>query len=540
MMEKIVRQALLEQHFLRGLTEGQISQLADRLKMSTYAPGEMLFRRGEPVAGLLIVVEGVVELLDDPSSGTPTRYEPGDTLGEAELAFELPWSASARAINQVSVLHWDPQRLDYFLTEHPAARQSLLLTASSRRMARKLRFAWLHDNEKIYGLVRKHPITVLPLLILPLVILGIGGWMGVSGYLAENQAPQWAGAAIFLIGSLFFAWQLIDWSNDYYILTNKRVIWLDRIIAFYDNRVETPLHMVISASVSTEILGRIIGYGDVIVRTYTGEIVFRQVADPHAMASLLDFHWRRSKARRSSEDLKSRQETIRGMLRSDEDTPVEDPAPELQVADPQVGLDRWSFEMRFEEDGVITYRKHWMLLLRRIWMPSTLILLLAAALGLRLSGSLTSPSVETFSILLGGLFLAASGWWLYEYADWINDVYQITKSQILDINRRPLAREVRKVAPLRNILATEVERQGLLGLLLNFGNVITNIGTEQFVFRGVYNPAAVQQEIARAINRLQEAEESEKRRQRRDEMVEWLSVYHQQASEHPDSEPLAE
>jgi hypothetical protein len=115
-------------------------------------------------------------------------------------------------------------------------------------------------------------------------------------------------------------------------------------------------------------------------------------------------------------------------------------------------------------------------------------------------------------------------WWIFRYIDWANDIYQITPSHIVDVNKKPLAREVRMVAPLENILGTEIDRKGIISVLLNFGSVIANVGTAEFSFDGVYDPARVQQDIALAQDSFLERQAEVERIQRRDEVVEWLSA----------------
>jgi hypothetical protein len=116
---------------------------------------------------------------------------------------------------------------------------------------------------------------------------------------------------------------------------------------------------------------------------------------------------------------------------------------------------------------------------------------------------------------------------VYQYADWANDLYQITPDQIIDTYKKPLAREERKVAPLDNILGTEVVRRGLIGLLLNYGKVIAEVGTTKFDFEGVFNPVAVQQDIVRAQEAFMQRKQRSDRQRRLNEMVEWFSIYHQ-------------
>jgi hypothetical protein len=200
----------------------------------------------------------------------------------------------------------------------------------------------------------------------------------------------------------------------------------------------------------------------------------------------------------------------------------------------RVGLGHWTLEMRFEQDGVITYRKHWAVLLRQILAPTLLLLFALALLGAGLVGLFEALSPQRGAALSAPLLLPALLWWLYRYVDWANDLYQITPTQIVDVHKKPLASERRKVAPLENILGTEVDRRGLTGLILNYGAVITNVGTAEFVFDGVFDPAGVQQDIVRAQDAFLERQRQTQREERRDEVVEWLSAYHEEIADKPE------
>jgi hypothetical protein len=191
-------------------------------------------------------------------------------------------------------------------------------------------------------------------------------------------------------------------------------------------------------------------------------------------------------------------------------------------------MDHWSFQVRFEEQGVITYRKHWAVLIRAIALPSLLMLLAAAVLGAALGGLLVGTPVDAVLPVSIPVLIALGLWWLYQYLDWANDLYQITPTHIIDVYKKPLGREVRKVAPLDNILGTSIDRKGLVGILLNYGDVTAEIGTAQFDFEGVFDPVGAQQDIARAIDRLLERRSDVERQRRQDEMVEWLTAYHDQ------------
>ncbi len=145
--------------------------------------------------------------------------------------------------------------------------------------------------------------------------------------------------------------------------------------------------------------------------------------------------------------------------------------------------------------------------------------------------------MPTFLFLALSLIAGTGLWWLYRYVDWANDIYQITAEQIVDVYKKPLSREERKVAPLENILGTEVDRKGLLGIVLNYGDVIANVGTSQFTFDGVFDPVTVQQDIVHAQEAFLERRAERERQKRQREMVELFDIYHDKYTNSSEENP---
>jgi hypothetical protein len=279
-----------------------------------------------------------------------------------------------------------------------------------------------------------------------------------------------------------------------------------------------------------------LGYGDVEVRTYTGAITLVDTPHPESFAATIEVLGRR--LHRST--LEADRQTIHAALEQRLTSgPPETEPPTYRTPDKEEtrqqavpGLDRWSFEARFETGGVITYRKHLAVLMGRLILPTLLLLATFTATGASLVGSAFSAS-GLFYPLAGLAGAAAVLWWLYEFADWANDLYQITPTHIVAVHKKPLGRESRKLAPLENILGTEVDRRGPIGMMLNFGDVVANVGASSFTFDGVLNPSAAQQDIVRAQESLVDRRTQTDRQRRRDEMVEWLAAYHQQTTPTP-------
>jgi hypothetical protein len=520
--------------FLREVDETILDRAAQGLVVEEYAPGQIIAKAGTICNGLYLIHSGSIERQLPSSQGEGTRQNliGGDIFGALELVHGRRWAATYMTTEATRVYLWKRREATDFFQKQPAAMAGLRFAARSQSMADALRYSWLGENEIIDGLSRKHPALLIRALVVPVLLLLAAGalvWWG-SGVLGDPMI--WLASGVGLIGVLYGIWQWLDWGNDYYLVTNRRVVRLEKVIGIYDSRREAPLHNVLSISVSTTMLGRLLGYGDVVIRTFTGQIIFPNIDNPYAMASVVEKHWRRVHETRVEEDRESKVRAIRRLT-----DPQSAPEPEIALMEDeasaaeaqdmtQVGLGRWTFQVRFEEQGIITYRKHWAVLMREAAIPSAAIILLAGLLGAQWGGLITLLPMPTLLQISGVLILGFALYWVYKYVDWANDIYQITPTQIVDVHRKPLARELRKVAPLESILGTEVDRKGAIGLLLNYGDVISTIGTEQFVFEGVFDPVGVQQEIVRALEAVMERKQELERQKKRDEMVEWLGVYH--------------
>lgn len=529
---------LTNTHFLRQVSEDDLRILAASLTREDYETGETIIHQGSRPKAMFFIALGEVEIVrKHPQRGDDrlATLKPGDTFGEIEMIFSQTRFATVRAIQATTVYRWERLAMTDFMKQHAEALASLRFAAQSRRLARKVRFDWLAEDEEIYGLARKHNVLLYQSLTLPMIMFATAVILIIYGIVQRQTTINWIGAGMLIIGIALTIWRWVDWSNDYYIVTNRRVVWLEKIVGIYDSRVEAPLHMLLSVSVSTEMVGRMMDYGDVVIRTYTGKVVFRNVENPSAMAAIIEEHWQRLRAQQEQTDRESLREAVRQRL-VPEPEPLEQPAPEAEMMPFQEAGEEKSdffrsfFKVRYEKQGIITYRKHWAVLLREIAVPSLLILLTLGFSGAKLIGWIHLIPASTLIPIAILILIALGLWWLYRYVDWSNDIYQITSEQIVDVYKRPLSREVRKVAPLENVLSTEVDRKGLLGYFMNYGDVITNIGTATFTFEGVFDPVGVQQDIVHAQEALIQSKRELERKQRRDEMVELLDIYHDEYS----------
>ncbi len=129
------------------------------------------------------------------------------------------------------------------------------------------------------------------------------------------------------------------------------------------------------------------------------------------------------------------------------------------------------------------------------------------------------------------IFLFTGFWWFYNVLDWHDDVYILTADSIIDVDQKPFIRLERRVAKLENILSLEHSREGIFGMLLNYGTVEINIGAEKFHFSTVRDPVQVQYEIFDRMNEVRSHKEEEQAIHERERVANWLAIYTKQLEE---------
>ncbi|NJN44658.1 MAG: hypothetical protein HC806_08030, partial [Anaerolineae bacterium] len=121
-----------------------------------------------------------------------------------------------------------------------------------REVARRKRFKWLRADETIHVLARRDTWILVYHIVIPVIIGLLGSWALVESFLVEMPVLRFLGVAGFLIGLLWGAWAYIDWENDFYIVTDKRVVYVEKIVLLYDSIQEAPLETIQTINVSSE------------------------------------------------------------------------------------------------------------------------------------------------------------------------------------------------------------------------------------------------------------------------------------------------
>ncbi len=527
--------------------------IASRFDIQVLEPWQPLFSEREAVEDFYIIKAGRVFVNDLEKNDQIDPIAQGGYFVEENYLYGQPEGAIITTDQPTQLLHLD--EVDYYqlILEYPEIKPRLARTPESQKLIKSGRFSWVAEDELIAYVARKHEILFIFSLIGPLIISLIALTIIFAVSTTSTSDTIWTSGAVcsisLAIGAILWGiWNWIDWGNDYYIVTNQRVVWVEKVIGLYESRDEAPLTTILAVNSTSTLLGRWFNYGSVIIKTFTGEIIFRNLKDTQQMVRYVDeYRELVGKVSERREKIKIDQELRKRLGWEEQDIPVLEVGFDGESEQKVEPINFWQknfghiFTMRFEEGDVITYRKYWPTLFGKIWLPTLLILLGILAAGLNVSLFMSGQvSAQTAELLLGlnlaFILLVLIPWWLYRYVDWRNDIYQVTDKFIFDIERRPLGTEVKKSAPLENILSLEHEREGFLGYVLNYGLVTINVGETQFVFRNVHEPARIQQDIFNRIYSLRRQKERLEAVKQRQRFVDVIEVYHQNADDIDDDD----
>jgi hypothetical protein len=544
---------LKKMHLFHGIGEAYLTAIAQAMEEDTYEEdGKLICRQGTKTDFLYIIYDGAVtvySVLKGKENKIASLFR-GDYFGEQSLINNNFHNATVRANRGTIVLKLPRKEFVKLLRKTPNLKRNFTTMIQSRSLARKLNFPWLNENEVIYYISRIHYFWLLQKLFTPTVVFIVFGLISAFLFIISQNYPELLFLEIVLSSLVMVAvflwgiWRYIDWTNDYHIITNQRVIHITRTIAIYDFRSEIRMDMIMSVTRDTNFLGRLFRFGTVIVRTLTGEIMMTLVRYPHQMVVMIEEYKARTKDIRQVQDERAIKDAIRkkiGLEPLDADQSIQGepaesaPIPQKKVKKPgfaQIFLQylHEMFDPRKEVGGTVTYHKHWIALWRTAAIPTIILvgLFIAVPFVYRLlSWDLVPLAFAVWIFVSIGVLL----WWGYEFWDWRNDIYQITPDQILAIHRKPLGDEDRKAASLDNILSINYERRGIIELLLSYGTVKIQVGNVDFSFIDVSEPANVQNDIQQRITQYRQRKQEAQAAAERDRMAEWLAMYHKTMGE---------
>jgi CRP/FNR family transcriptional regulator len=131
----VARQILKATPLFAALDESEITSLAARCRIRTYAPGEVLFSEGEPCQGLYLVVSGRVRVFKTSINGREqvlTVEGPGASVAELPVFDGGSYPASGSAIEKTEVLFISRLELRAICLEKPEVSLKMLQVVGQR------------------------------------------------------------------------------------------------------------------------------------------------------------------------------------------------------------------------------------------------------------------------------------------------------------------------------------------------------------------------------------------------------------------------
>ncbi len=547
--------------------------------------------QGYPGHTLVVLRDGaaVVTAVDERGRGRPRNYlSARQSYGRTSLLEGKVRDATVRAV-QAPEVRGQPgldgaeiislQRQDM---QHAfAQRRDLwgrgvsLVDQMVQTKEEKQPFEWMDEGETIRWSGRPHILWLIApeagVALLALVLLG--AWVLLPNQARSATIPlELLGLAALAVLSVLV---LVNYLDDYYVLTNRRLTRRDRLLLLHESRVEAPLDMVQDVTIIMKFWGRVFNYGHLAVATASKQppIVLSHTPSPEEVrAKILQ-----GRTEAQAAGYGKQAEVLRRGLIQDLQLalPIPDRTPALGVNPEGLGRKnqpnppasqellpgmsggrpqwvnrsigrlpaRWQSVLVDPNKpqpkplpGQIIWRKHWIVLLRRTWLPF-LILILLSALGVSLL--VASPEVaglSTMGLCLPVMILgaAAAGWLWYQWEDWRNDIYVLTDEKIIDIEKKPLGISAkRREGGLDRVQNVEAKQVGVIATLFDYGDVViaTAAEDEGYTFFRVAHPKRVQATVFQRLDAFRRKQAATQAEQRQRELVDGLRVYHQLQAE---------
>lgn len=552
MIELKQRVALLNKiHLFNGLKEDQLASISAKFEEREVPANQVIFKQGDKPEGFYIIFKGKVNVTrphDKKGEELLIWLVAGDYFGEEALVENRNRSATITAIEDTVLLFLTRAHFEELISKYANLKPNFLVAIKSHKLARATKFDWLGPKEIIYFVARRHKLRLYQALVVPFLSLLVPLGLFVWGFFVGAVTPKALGtlALLFIIG--WGIWNAIDWSNDYYIVTNQRVIWLEKVVGLYDSRQEAPLSSILSVGVETDQLGRMLDFGNVIVRTFVGRLEFDYVDHPNQAAEMIREYWERIKSVITVSQKDVMKNTILQKLGMPVEKKTEPELPPVVTVNKALAKQplwwlalKGVFTLRTEDAGKVIYRKHWIVFFEQAWRPILILLgmfalqvwrgiyLLNSAESFLYRNAAGALRLDTITVALPMLSVPFIAWLIWQYVDWSNDIFMLTADEIFDIDRTPFGKEEKRAAQIENILSISYKRDGIIPYVFNYGTVEITVGGSKFDFQDVADPASVQADInrRRMVRIAKKNEDAGK--DDRERFATWIAAYHENA-----------
>lgn len=508
---------------MRNLPAAYRQELARICVAQHYSEGEEVLPQGYITDKFFVVASGHVlfRRTDANQVWKPVGdAKPGQHFGLAMFTTQALSEYKVSALTDTTLYVMERHEFDKLVEAQPdilKAMNSIYL----KRLELTHGFKWLTPGEDVVLTTHRHWFALVESLLAP---IGIGllfaallAAAAFFGLLASLNLPPLLAAvpAVLIFG--WIAYSINDYLDDDFIVTNKRVAHFERVFVKKELRNQIPNDKIQSISVRyAGPLASALKISDLEVRSAgraDSLILFDRVARAEKIRALiLD-----QRGNLRAHDEAEMRKRFRARVEKDltpyiYKTPTEEGQRDNYKTMPRRswmqflrGVWHQMFGGEFRDGTTITYRKHWVALARQAGRLLLLFVVLLIAFVIYFSVPILQvlPRAPTLAVFLF-LFVVDGVGLIWQWEDWRNDIYQITDSQIVDIERLPFGLWSRSTeALLMNVQDARALRPSPVNSILNFGNVEVQTagGGPPLVFYDVASPELIVEEIFRRMER---------------------------------------
>jgi hypothetical protein len=535
------RDALLEflhtVKLFEQLPAEELRVIADLAQRETIGLGGDLYRQSDDDKTLYIVYEGNVRLIHIDPTGAPNdvgTVSRGKMLGESALLLAEPHDVTALALTDVVTLVFKREAFMPLREQQPRLWGHLTPSPSVAVRLNAPQFGWQAADEAVVIFTREHWWGLIRRMFFPLL-----GLLGVIALvmIVQQSLPDLLGLAV-VIGSLILAgivgYMVLDWRNDYWVVTNKRIVHVDELVLVRKKRNETPLPAITQVQFERHgMAAMIFDFGDLEVETFTGTIGMRDIPNPMHLKQEVQEEVEKVISRERAAGRKGIRDDLEKRIIAKDTTPAV-AAPEPEEEKPPrpsitIGVIDYFFpKLVWRQGNVIIWRKHWIVLWRHIaWSTLAIFVAFLAFLnwynGAPPLGTLLEDGAWwIWPLILGGL----GAWWWWVFEDWRNDEYILTGNRVIEITRTPFSlSEKRRESGLSDFQSTELKVVGPWQKLFRYGTLIIKLPGAQVEFKDIVNPAGAQTEINKRLNEYNAKKAEKEEQSRRNELTDWFAAY---------------
>ena len=491
-----------------NLSPSQLDMIARALERRAYRAGEDIFLQGSAADGMFIVESGEAVLFrtdPDGSKQALATVTAGESIKQEALFKDAVQSATMRAAQPLTVLKLTRATFTGLLEQQPELGAAFGLSPVREQAQISPQFAEQREDEEILIQTQRHWWSFLRTAWLPLLLM-LAMWGGA--FVLEVQVLSLAllGLSVLLPGAAM-AYFYLEWRNDAVIVTDQRIIHINRTILTMVRQVTQvgleSVHEINFEFPSYDPFARLFRYGRVLVKTAgaQGNLELDFMPNPEQFQKLII----EDRAYFESRQAQRHHKIVRAELQRLQAGEADDAFAAANSADsdeppkPVPGTNGFLSSRIEMSNGDIVYRKHVSVWAQHTFIPLAIILVALASLALSLA--LIGPDFRIISMPVGfvALLIGCLAFYWMDW-DWRNDLYIISDDTITLVHKRPFfLQSLRDQILVERIDNVESMTRGILAALLKYGDVRMSLvgADEPKMFHRVSNPQDIQQEISR-------------------------------------------